>query len=63
MFFVSKAATFIGKDALKQIKEEGLQRHLVYLTVDTTDVDPEGNETIWHNDKVRCQTYWSTLIL
>ena len=23
------------------------------LTVDTTDVDPEGDETVWHDGKVR----------
>jgi glycine cleavage system aminomethyltransferase T len=37
---------------LKKIKEEGLSRKCVCLTVDTTDVDPEGDETVWHDGKV-----------
>ena len=28
-------------------------RILCFLTVDTTDVDPEGNETVWYANKVR----------
>ena len=24
----------------------------MYLTVNTSNVDPEGNETVWYNDKV-----------
>ena len=47
---------FIGKEALKRINEEGLTRKCVCLTVDTTDVDPEGDETVWHDGKVgSCQ--------
>lgn len=46
-------ADFTGKQALKQIKEKGLKRRLVYLTLDTDNVDPEGNESVWHNGKVR----------
>ncbi|KAF1547347.1 Dimethylglycine dehydrogenase, mitochondrial, partial [Eudyptula minor] len=45
-------ADFTGKQALKQIKEEGLKRRLVYLTLETDNVDPEGNESVWHNGKV-----------
>ena len=55
-------AEFIGKAALQEIKAQGLQRRLVFLTVDTTDVDPEGNEAVWYNDKVSYSlnqhTYW-----
>ena len=48
---------FIGKEALKKINEEGLTRKCVCLTVDTTDVDPEGDETVWHDGKVgSCQS-------
>ena len=54
---ILQSADFIGKEALKKIKAEGLKRHLVFLTVDTTDVDPEGNESIWYNDKVK----WTVL--
>uniref|UniRef100_F7DS18 Dimethylglycine dehydrogenase, mitochondrial n=1 Tax=Ornithorhynchus anatinus TaxID=9258 RepID=F7DS18_ORNAN len=49
---LNKAADFIGKQALKQIKEKGLKRQLVCLTLETDNVDPEGNESIWHNGKV-----------
>ncbi|XP_053303954.1 dimethylglycine dehydrogenase, mitochondrial [Spea bombifrons] len=49
---LNKSADFIGKQALKQIKEKGLQRKLVYLTLETDNVDPEGNESIWYNGKV-----------
>ena len=47
-------ADFVGKAAVQKVKDEGLQRKLVLLTVpDTDNVDPEGNETIWLNDKVK----------
>ncbi|KAM9330138.1 dimethylglycine dehydrogenase, mitochondrial [Gastrophryne carolinensis] len=49
---LNKEADFIGKQALQRIKEKGLQRKLVYLTLETDNVDPEGNESIWHNGKV-----------
>lgn len=45
-------ADFIGKAALQEIKAKGLRRRLSYLAVDTDNVDPEGNETVWHNGKV-----------
>lgn len=46
-------ADFIGKEALKKTKAEGLKRKLVFMTVDTKDVDPEGDEAVWHNEKVK----------
>ncbi|XP_075694847.1 dimethylglycine dehydrogenase, mitochondrial isoform X1 [Rhinoderma darwinii] len=49
---LNKQADFIGKEAVKQIKEKGLQRKLVYLILETDNVDPEGNESIWHSGKV-----------
>ncbi|XP_027008413.2 dimethylglycine dehydrogenase, mitochondrial [Tachysurus fulvidraco] len=49
---LNKPADFIGKKALQEIKDQGLTRKLAYLTMDTDNVDPEGNETIWHNGKV-----------
>lgn len=49
---LNKEADFIGKQALKQIKEEGLKRRLVYLTLETDNIDPEGNESVWHHGKV-----------
>ena len=45
-------ADFIGKAALQEIKAKGLRRKLSYLTLDTDDIDPEGNETVWYNGKV-----------
>ncbi|KAI1905233.1 hypothetical protein AGOR_G00014010 [Albula goreensis] len=49
---LNKPADFIGKKALQEIKANGLKRKLAYLTMDTEDIDPEGNETIWHKGKV-----------
>lgn len=45
-------ADFIGKAALQEIKAKGLKRKLSYISVDTDDIDPEGNETVWLNGKV-----------
>lgn len=47
-----KPADFIGKAALQEIKANGLRRKLCYLSVDTDNIDPEGNETIWLDGKV-----------
>lgn len=52
MLCIPQPTDFIGKKALQDIKARGLQRKLAYLTVDTDDIDPEGNETIWQNGKV-----------
>ncbi|MBN3301126.1 M2GD protein, partial [Amia calva] len=49
---LNKPADFIGKKALQEIKAKGLPRRLVYLTVQTDNIDPEGNETVWHQGKV-----------
>ncbi|XP_059214556.1 dimethylglycine dehydrogenase, mitochondrial [Centropristis striata] len=49
---MNKPADFIGKAALQQIKAQGLKRKLSYISLDTDDIDPEGNETIWCNGKV-----------
>lgn len=46
-------ADFIGKAALQEIKAKGLKRKLSYITLDTDNIDAEGNETVWHNGKVR----------
>lgn len=50
-------ADFIGKKALQEIKAKGLKRKLAYLAVDTDNIDPEGNETIWHKGKVYSWIY------
>lgn len=44
---MSKPAEFVGKESLRHILREGLRRKLVHLTVATSHVDPEGNETVW----------------
>lgn len=53
-FFIKpyKSSDFIGKKALHKILREGLTRKLVMLKVDTEDVDPEGNESIWFCGKI-----------
>lgn len=43
---------FIGRESLLKHKENGIKKKLCMLTVETTDVDPEGNETIWFGGKV-----------
>ena len=59
-FFIkhNKEADFVGKAAIKRMMEsdDGLPRRLVFMKVDTDNVDPEGNESIWHGDKV-----WNTI--
>lgn len=52
LLYIIQPTDFIGKQALQEIKAQGLKRKLAYLTVDTDDIDPEGNETIWLNGKV-----------
>uniref|UniRef100_A0A8C2B694 Dimethylglycine dehydrogenase, mitochondrial n=1 Tax=Cyprinus carpio TaxID=7962 RepID=A0A8C2B694_CYPCA len=49
---LNKPAEFVGKQALLEIKAQGLSRRLVFLTLHTDDIDPEGNETVWHNGEV-----------
>ena len=43
---------FIGREALLKHKKKGIQKKVCMLIVDTNDVDPEGNETIWFGGKV-----------
>ncbi|KAK2562763.1 Dimethylglycine dehydrogenase [Acropora cervicornis] len=47
-----KGVDFIGREALLKHKEKGIQKKVCMLIVDTNDVDPEGNETIWFGGKV-----------
>lgn len=47
---------FIGRDALLKQKEAGLKRKLVFLTVNTEDADPIGNESVWYDGKVAGMT-------
>ena len=34
------------------MRKEDCKRLLCFLTVDTTDKDPEGNETVWFQNEV-----------
>ena len=47
-----QGVNFNGRDALLQLKKKHCERLLCFLTVDTTDVDPEGNETVWFANQV-----------
>lgn len=49
---MKKPVDFIGKSSLIDILRRGLDRKLVCLKVNTADVDPEGNESVWCSDKV-----------
>lgn len=49
---LNKPANFIGKQALVEILRKGVAKHLAVLHVDTNDVDPEGNESVWYGGKV-----------
>lgn len=55
LLYLFQPADFIGKAALQEIKAKGLKRKLSYITLDTDNIDPEGNETVWHNGKVSIQ--------
>lgn len=49
---MKKPADFVGKEALQKSLREGFRKKLVHLSVDATEVDPEGNETVWCSGKV-----------
>ncbi|MDH3689891.1 MAG: FAD-dependent oxidoreductase [Gammaproteobacteria bacterium] len=43
---------FIGREALIDRKQQGIDLKLVYCSVDTVDVDPQGNEPVYDGDRV-----------
>ncbi|XP_054715823.1 dimethylglycine dehydrogenase, mitochondrial-like [Uloborus diversus] len=49
---MDKSADFNGKEALHNILRKGTNRKLAFLKVDTEDVDPEGNESVWCSGRV-----------
>jgi len=53
-FFIKldKGANFIGRDALLEKRKQMLDKKLVCLTLDTDNIDAEGNETIWYEGRV-----------
>ncbi|KAL5260238.1 hypothetical protein ACHWQZ_G010380 [Mnemiopsis leidyi] len=49
----NKKTKFIGQEACQKISQNDLKCKLVVMTVDTHGfVDPEGNETVWFDNKV-----------
>jgi len=50
--FSLQGVDFIGRESLLKHKENGIKKKLCMLIVETADVDPEGNETIWFGGKV-----------
>ncbi|XP_066932255.1 dimethylglycine dehydrogenase, mitochondrial-like [Clytia hemisphaerica] len=52
-FFIKlKKGDFIGRDALIESRKTIPTRRLVAMVVDTDNIDPEGNESIWYMGKV-----------
>ncbi|XP_023211896.1 dimethylglycine dehydrogenase, mitochondrial-like [Centruroides sculpturatus] len=53
-FFIKphKSSDFVGKRSLHKIMSNGLTRKLALLKIDTEDVDPEGNESVWFCGKI-----------
>nr|XP_042906993.1 dimethylglycine dehydrogenase, mitochondrial isoform X2 [Parasteatoda tepidariorum] len=51
-FIDMKKKDFIGKASLENILRNGLEKKLVYLKVDTADIDPEGNESVHCSNKI-----------
>jgi dimethylglycine dehydrogenase len=43
---------FIGRDATLARKEKGIETKLVYVSVDTDDADPAGNEPVFDGDRI-----------
>ncbi|RDD45141.1 Dimethylglycine dehydrogenase, mitochondrial [Trichoplax sp. H2] len=54
--YIDFTKPFIGKEAVLAEKLKEASRQLVFLNVDTFDVDAEGNESIWVNDAVQGYT-------
>ena len=52
LFFCNQGSNFIGRDALLKQRGELLSKKLVCLTLDTDNIDAEGNETIWFGGRV-----------
>lgn len=44
-----KSANFIGREAASRQKQEGVQKKLVTLVIDTDDIDVSRDEAIFHN--------------
>ncbi|XP_071520063.1 dimethylglycine dehydrogenase, mitochondrial-like [Panulirus ornatus] len=53
MSFVNmKKGDFVGRAALQELLKYRSRRHLVQVKIDSPDVDPQGDETIWLGGKV-----------
>ncbi|XP_071441447.1 dimethylglycine dehydrogenase, mitochondrial-like [Hetaerina americana] len=51
-FIKMDKGNFVGRDALLDQMKYGLRKTLVYLVVDSEDVDPIGDEAVWSSGKV-----------
>jgi len=50
---LEKNSDFVGREALKRIKEQGVKQKLVYFTLDNESPYPlEGNEAIYYNNQI-----------
>ena len=56
MYMYIQETDFVGKEALRKVLEDGWANQLVTVTVDSSDVDPEGNESVWIGNQVSTQT-------
>jgi dimethylglycine dehydrogenase len=43
---------FIGRDATLARRKKGIETKLVYVSVDTDDADPAGNEPVFDGDRI-----------
>ena len=50
--FVRLDKAFIGAEVVRTRKENGVDLKLVYVTVDTVDADPIGNEPVYDGDRI-----------
>jgi dimethylglycine dehydrogenase len=52
MFVKPDKGDFVGRDAVKALRDEGPPRRLVSFVVDADDADVIGDEPIWHDGEV-----------
>ncbi|XP_076063231.1 dimethylglycine dehydrogenase, mitochondrial-like isoform X2 [Oratosquilla oratoria] len=52
MSFVRMEKNFVGKQAVQELLKKRPNRHCVMIAIDSPDVEPLGNETIWIGNKV-----------
>jgi dimethylglycine dehydrogenase len=52
MFVKPDKGDFVGRDAIKVLRDEGPARRLATFVVDADDADVIGDEPIWHDGQV-----------